>query len=147
MKVTSHPNGFLKVVVWERDDGSSHRIHAWDEAGGDSDIHQHRADFSSVVVEGEMAEEIYGFADEKNGGWDHLEANCWQDGGGGYHVDIESSVHCRPVLLRTEIHRAGETFDRPAVDLHRVIAVKVPLVTVVTFGPAYQQVHTILRRR
>lgn len=147
MKVTHHPNGFLKVVLKEEPDGSQLRLHAWDVPGEDSDIHQHRADFTSRVVEGFMLEEIYGYEDCEDGNCERLTADCRTDSAGRYHVDVKITVPCRVRVIRTERHGAGETYFRDARDLHKAIAVKVPLITIVSFGPVYQQVHDIIRER
>lgn len=148
MKVLDHPHGFLKIVLREKPDGSSYRIHVWDELERDRrDIHQHRGDFTSEVIEGSMAEEIYDYEDCADGGYVRLFTECRQDDSGAYHIDDTAVSRCRVRLVRTEQHKAGETYFRGARDLHRVIAVTVPLITLVTCGPTYQEVHTILRAR
>lgn len=150
MKIIQHPNGFLKVTIREEADGSSLRLHAWeDHIPDDLDIHQHRADFTSTVLEGSMNEEIWEYRDDPGGTHERLTADCWTQGdedGDIYRVDEKAPrVRCRiePVSLLT--HKAGETYHRPATDLHRVFPVKLPLVTLVRFGPVYHRVHTIIR--
>lgn len=148
VRVQDHPNGFLKLVLTEDPDGSATRLHLWDTAGGDSDIHQHRGDFASTVLRGVLTEKIYGYEDDPRGDHDRMLVNCWTDGNGTYHVDEERPrVRCRVKVIRTEIHRASETYYRDARDLHRAFASSVPLVTLVRFGPSYQQVHTMIRTR
>jgi hypothetical protein len=147
MKVVQNPNGFLVVTISENSDGSAHRLHVWDKPGGDSDIHQHRADFTSTIIEGEMTEEIYVYEDDPEGDWDRLQANCWSEPSGEYHVDVESRARCTVRIDRIETAGPGVIYDRNASELHRVIAVQLPLVTMVDFGPVYQQVHTIIRKR
>ena len=149
MKVTSHPNGFLKVVFDEGDDGSSLRLHAWDtHVPDDLDIHQHRADFTSTVLEGSMNEELWRYVDDPDGGWDRMTVNCWTDSEGRYHVDEATPrVRCRVEVAALLTHKKGQTYGRPATDLHRVFPVRLPLVTLVEFGPVYRRVHTMIRKR
>lgn len=149
MKIIQHPNGFLKVTIWEEDDGSSLRLHAWDDhVPGDLDIHQHRADIiTSTVLEGSMNEEIWGYDADPGGEWERLRADCWADDQGNYHVDEhDPRIRCKPHVIQLLTHKAGETYDRPATDLHRIFPVKLPLVTLVRFGPVYQRVHTVIRK-
>lgn len=148
MKVVQNPNGFLVITLTAGADGSAQRLHVWDRPGGDGDIHQHRADFTSTIIEGTMHEEIYACDSDPAGDWDLLRADCWSSPDGEYHVDeTEPRRRCTPGLLRTETHLPGETYERDGRDLHRVVAVTVPLVTMVTFGPIYQRVHTLLQKR
>ena len=147
MKVTIHPNGFLKVVIADLPDGGADRLHVWDQPHTDSDIHQHRADFTSTVVRGLLVEEIYDWVPDPDGDHDWMRVNCWTDDAGEYHVDVHETVRCRVAVARTEIHRAGKTYKRDAHDLHKAIAVEVPLVTMPVFGPVYNQVHTMIRKR
>lgn len=147
MKVIQHPLGFLKVIIWEEEQ-SALRFHAWDDhLAADIDIHQHRASFTSTVLEGSMNEELWAYTDDPAGGWDRLTVHCSQDGD-VYHVDEKApSVRCRVQVKELFTHKAGETYHRPATDLHRVLPVRLPLVTLVRVGPVCNEVHTILRKR
>lgn len=149
VKVTQHPNGFLKVVIADEADGSSLRFHAWDDHVPDTiDIHQHRGDIEySTVLEGSMNEELWTYADDPGGEWERMQVRCWTDEQGNYHVDEHSPrVRCRPEIAELLTHKAGETYCRPATDLHRVFPVKLPLVTLVRFGKAYNEIHTMIRK-
>jgi len=146
MKIVHHPNGFLTVRLSEETDGSSVRLHAWDRIHPDCDIHQHRQDFTSTVIAGVMAEEIWEYDEDPAGDHEAMMVNCWAGEDSEYHVDVMSVARCQPRLMRTEEHKAGETYERDARLFHRIIPVNVPLVTLVRFGPAYQQIHTMIRR-
>jgi hypothetical protein len=148
MKVTSHPNGFLRVTFSEEADGSEDRLHVWDVSGyEDGDIHQHGADFTSTIVEGEMMEELYAAVDDEDGDYERWTVDCWTDDEGNYHVDESAPrVRCRAVLKEVLAHYPGETYERPASDLHKVIAAKVPLITRGSTGPKYLRGHRMLRK-
>lgn len=148
MKITSHPNGFLKVIAWEEADGSSLRLHAWEEYVPDTtDIHMHRGDFTSHVLEGSMDEEIWTYIDDPAGEWERMQVRCWTDENGTYHVDEHSPrIRCRAEIKELLTRKAGDTYYRPAKDLHRIFPVKLPLVTMVRFGKTYQDIHTLIRK-
>jgi hypothetical protein len=149
VKVDPHPLGFTKAEAWKKPDGSTLRVHVWDDhLPDDIDIHQHRADFTSTVITGSMNEELWRYVDDPDGGWEHALVDCGADEAGRYHVDPRSPwTRCRiePVQLLT--HKAGETYHRDCRDLHRVLPVRLPLVTLVETGPVVQQVHTLIRKR
>ena len=55
-----HPNGFKKVVFpAEPRDCEEYRVHFWPSQGVVTDIHNHTSDFCSLVVKGELIEEMY----------------------------------------------------------------------------------------
>lgn len=148
MEIIQHPNGFLKVVFTREADGSALRLHAWDDHVPDTlDIHQHRADFTSTVIEGSMNEELWRYVDDPAGEWERMQVRCWSDEQGNYHVDEHSPrTRCRVEVVQLLTHKAGETYHRPATDLHRIFPVKLPLVTLVRFGRTYQEIHTLIRK-
>jgi hypothetical protein len=148
MKITSHPNGFLRVTFSGGANGSEDRLHVWDVPGyEDGDIHQHGADFTSKIVEGVMVEQLYAAVDDEEGDYERWTVNCWTDHEGNYHVDESAPrVKCRALLKEELTHNPGETYERPASDLHKVIAVKVPLITRGSTGPKYRKTHTMLRK-
>jgi hypothetical protein len=148
MKVTNHPNGFLRVTFSEEADGSEDRLHVWGTAGyEDGDIHQHGADFTSTIFQGVMKEELYAAIPDEDGDYERWTVDCWTDDKGAYHVDESAPrVRCRVLLKEVLEHHPGETYERPASDLHRVIAVKVPLITRGSTGPRYVRGHSMLRR-
>lgn len=148
MKVTSHPNGFLRVTFSEEADGVHDRLHVWGTPGyEDGDIHQHGSDFTSTIIEGVMREELFEAVDDENGDYERWTVDCWTDDEGAYHVDESAPrVRCRVVLREVVEHFPGETYHRPASDLHKVIALKVPLITRGTTGPKHRWGHSMLRK-
>lgn len=149
MKITQHPNGFLRVEFFKLPTGESDRIHVWDKPGlmDGLDIHQHEADFESRLDSGVMREDLYEYREDPEGQYERWSVVCYTDGEGKYHVDPgPGKIRVTPVLTRTLIHEAGETYTRPAADFHLVTALEVPLVTRSTTGAAYMRRHYFLRR-
>lgn len=150
MKITQHPNGFLRVEFFKNDTGESDRLHVWDTPGlmDGADIHQHEADFISTIVSGVMQEDLYGYTEDPDGTWERWSVVCYTDDEGKYHVDAgDEKIRVTPVLKETLLHYAGETYKRPAADFHLVTAVEVPLITRGTTGAAYMRRHFFLREK
>jgi len=148
LKLISHPNGFLRVTLSFEADGSQDRLHIWDVCGyEDGDIHQHGSDFSSTIIDGVMMEELYVAVDDEDGDYERWTVDCRVDPEGNYHVDESAPrVRCRALLKEVLMHHPGETYERTASDLHKVTAVKVPLITRNKVGPKYLQGHSMLRK-
>jgi hypothetical protein len=148
MKVISHPNGFLRVTFSSEADGSQERLHVWDVSGyEDGDIHQHGSDFTSTIIEGVMMEVLYEVVDDEDGDYERWTVDCRVDDAGNYHVDeFAPRVRCRAVLKEELMHNPGETYVRTATYLHKVIAIKVPLITRSSVGPKYLHGHSMLRK-
>jgi hypothetical protein len=148
MKVINHPNGFLRVTFSCDTAGRQDRLHIWDVPGyEDGDIHQHGSDFTSLIIQGVMIEKLYEAVDDEDGDYERWTVECRVDGVGNYHVDeFASRVRCRARLREELTHRPGETYVRTAADLHKVIAVKVPLITRSSVGPKYLYGHSMLRK-
>lgn len=149
MQVIHHPNGFLRVEFSRKPTGEADRLHVWDEPGAqDSDIHQHSYDFTSVVLEGVMREDLYGYREDPDGEWEHWPVICGVGEDGQYRTELgPDPVRVSPVLLATLTHRAGETYVRPAADYHLVTALEVPLVTRVVTGAVADPGHYFMRKR
>lgn len=148
MKVISHPNGFLRITFSCGADGSQDRLHVWGVSGyEDGDIHQHGSDFTSKIIEGVMMEELYEVVDDQHGDYERWTVECRVDNTGNYHVDeFAPRVRCRALVKEVLIHKPGETYTRAGSHLHKVIAVKAPLITRSSVGPKYLQGHSMLRK-
>lgn len=146
MRVHQNPNGFAVVTLYEAE-GFSERIHAWGDHVGDPDIHQHRADFVSTVMEGFFNEEIWTYEDDPEGEWMRMTVDCINnDENGEYKIKVLDQARCSVEIAEVLVHRQGSTYERKATDLHRVFPVKCPVVTRVNFGPATNRVHTMIRK-
>lgn len=144
MRIHQNPNGFAVVTLYELEDGSSERIHAWGDHVPDGDIHQHRASFESMVLEGFFNEEIWTYEDDPEGDWERMTVDCINEG--GYRVDVLDRTRCRVQIAEVLVHRQGISYERKATDLHRVFPVKLPVVTRVNFGPVTNRIHTMIRK-
>jgi len=145
MRIYQNPNGFAVVELWKADDGSCERIHAWGDHVADADIHQHRSDFVSTVLEGFFNEEIWTHQDDPDGEWERMTVDCVNDGD-EYRVDVLDRTRCTVEIKEVLVHRQGTTYERSATDLHRVFPVKLPLVTRVNFGLVTNRVHMMIRK-
>lgn len=145
MRIHQNPNGFAVVTLYEEGDLFSERIHAWGGHVAEPDIHQHRADFESTVLEGFFNEEIWAYEDDPDGDWLRMTAVCVNDQG-DYRVDVLERVPCSVQIEEVLVHRQGTTYERKATDLHRVFPVKCPVVTRVNTGPVTNRIHTIIRK-
>jgi|SRR5277367_514944 len=134
-KISRHPNGFTKITVRETPSGSSERIHIWVDSGyHDSDIHQHRADFTSTIITGAMNEELYRYHDSVNGEYERAEVICTSTDD-AYCVNLTHvPVRCDVELINSITRTAGDHYTRSSADLHRIVAVQVPLITHVSFN-------------
>ena len=148
MKVTSHPNGFRRVTFREEANGVHDRLHVWKtRMYEDGDIPQHPSGFTSTIIEGVMREQLFEAVEDENGDYERWTVNCWTDDEGVYHVDeLATRKRCRVVLLKEIEHSEGETYHRPASDLHKVIAEEVPLITWSTTEPKKPGGHFMLRK-
>lgn len=148
MRITQHPAGFLKILFTEQDDGQADRLHIWDadEPAGKLDIHQHRGDITSTIYAGVMREDLYTYHEDPNGTWERWTVTCYTDTNGVYHVDPVEKIRVTPTLVARLIREPGDTYTRPATDLHRITALETPLITRCTTGPTYMNSHYLLRK-
>lgn len=144
--VLQHPNGFTRVVISEGADGSAERVHIWPVAGvRDGDIHQHHYSQGSCILSGVMAEHIYGYEHDPAGEWLLWDVICGTRSDGEYRVAYGTSTRVRPVLLRTEIHKVGETYCRDAETFHLIEVIEAPLITRNVKGVSYRDRHYLMR--
>lgn len=144
MRIHQNPNGFAVVTLYEAE-GFSERIHAWGDHVADSDIHQHRRDYVSTVLEGFFNEEIWTYEDDPDGDWERMTVDCLNNEE-TYKVKVFETVRCRVKIAEVLVHREGSTYERKATDLHRVFPVQCPVVTRCTFGPVTNRIHTMIRK-
>ena len=75
-----------------------------------------------------MVEELYEAIDDEDGDYERWTVECRVDNAGTYYVDeFAPRVRCRALLKEVVTHNPGETYVRTASYLHKVIALKVPL--------------------
>jgi hypothetical protein len=144
MEILQSPNGFTKVIL-TRDPvtRAQQRVHIWDKPSADPDIHSDRWDITSVVVQGELMEEVFTVEDDPAGEYELLRQT-------GLDVDppgFEFQRYVRAALRESHRRAAGDTYVRPYPQFHRVTAVTIPVVTYFETGPLVEDYPLVLRRR
>lgn len=145
VRTYENPNGFTVVTLYDGGDHFQERIHAWGDHVAEPDIHQHRADFVSTVLEGFFNEEVWTYEDDPEGQWMRMTVDCIS-GEDGYRVDVLDKTRCSVEIKEVLVHRQGTSYERSATDLHRVFPVGLPVVTRVNLGPVTNRIHTIIRK-
>ena len=140
-EVYVHPNGFTKVKLLASPAGDwAVRLHLWDRAANEHDIHSHRWSFASKVVLGSVREREYECTESDT---DWLRASCVHSERGFYDVRAQEKCGLKQTKVRT--HLAGSSYVRHWQTLHDVRPVRIPLITVVLQGPP-QSASTVLVR-
>ena len=94
-----------------------------------------------------MVEELYEAIDDEDGDYERWTVECRVDDAGNYYVDeFAPRVRCRAQLKELVTHNPGETYVRTASYLHKVIALKISLITRSSVGPKYLHGHSMLRK-
>ena len=111
-----HPNGFTKLVLpASRTDIEEFRLHFWPVTGISSDIHNHTSGFKSLVIQGEIREELF----DEAAGENFVIYKCSER-------DVTGAANLEPVrkcnlLSREKIAiRKGQSYEISAETLHRV---------------------------
>jgi hypothetical protein len=141
-----HDNGFGKLVLVGREDGSAVRVHVWkndtNEWSPETNIHSHRADFASKMLCGQMRMRTY----EKRAGDDFREYEYRSLKRGQEYSLRHRGASSVDVMLE---FNAGEGFSYALHHqaLHSV-ATKGPIVvTAVVTAPTQSLTTTVLTNR
>lgn len=113
----AHDNGFIKIVLEDDpEEDRSLRLHIWPaEAEPETNIHNHRWDFSSLVISGEL--EFEEFVVDEAG---QIEADGYgylPTPGLEYELQPTGPAHLRSASVGSR--RSGEVYEMIAETLHR----------------------------
>ncbi|MEJ2852824.1 MULTISPECIES: hypothetical protein [unclassified Saccharothrix] len=143
-----HDNGFTKVVLGTRDNARI-RFHVWATARtSESNVHNHRWDFASMVLAGALDMEYYEVLDRDTdpGSLDVVELEAFRyvpRGGGPYDLRPLGPVLAARTSATTG--EAGYRYHLRHHRLHRVTAPVTPAVTCFLSAPAATDHTTVLR--
>jgi len=131
-----HDNGFWKVVLAETESYKL-RAHLWLEdehaAPADPNIHNHCWNFSSVLLRGGYAQEVFAVSDREEDGLPVRHWSYWPDELAGHLIE-RGTARLKPVAQTT--YRSGDSVRMPADVLHRVLTMaQTTTISVVVNGP------------
>lgn len=130
-----HPNGFVKLVLDQRDGWGQLRLHVWPEPTDDDDVHDHAWQYESVVVGGDLREVSYREAGPGETGGTPM----WRHSYGmtGHRRFTLSDPERVRVLQDRDIvdWRTGDRSGGAPGHVHRFFAVTAPTVTMLRVGP------------
>jgi hypothetical protein len=131
-----HDNGFYKVpLISDPDERFSIRLHVWKRAAlpsdtEDVDVHNHRWDFATKVLQGAYVSRTYR---DSAVGKQVSKQRCWSSAGSSdYRVESEGAGHVE--LLEEVIRGVGSVYVLRSRVLHQVVPVEVPTVTMMVRG-------------
>lgn len=131
-KSVEHDNGFLKIVLRERD-GSNYglRIHKWKPDASDSNIHTHRWSMISFILQGGYDAHQY---EEAVDGDSYYSYNFQPDNNGNYSLDLQKKV-CLKKILRMQYIK-GDSYQLKQGDIHEIYKVgnKGALTAIISWG-------------
>jgi hypothetical protein len=126
MKSYIHDNGFYKIVLADKPSCSAKiRLHIWNPVPKDSpprklqNIHNHRWDFSSLILMGQARQLTYRFAQPGEVG-ETLEHYRYYARGEKEHYDVVYLGRAVVVPLSSDLYRAGQLYSMDNNILHRV---------------------------
>lgn len=130
VEVRRHPLNFLAARV-EDDTGRALRLHLWDERFRFNqiglEVHDHRFDYESFVVDGVVEQTIYKAIPDPKGNFEILEV-CYSNNGSALQ---RSGRFLQLAEQRREIYSAGAQYGLSHGVLHRLDLVSPSAVTLV----------------
>ena len=136
-----HPNGFSRIAVCESDrSGARLRLHVWDGLDAQENIHNHRWDYASLVLTGEM--QIRNYELEPALGTYFVYKYRAPGRTGNYGLTPAGTSGAREIASTTLT--AETLYAADGRDLHRVSALSHPLATWVLQGPAIHPPANVL---
>lgn len=121
-----HDNGFDKIVLFQDDETKMKlRLHVWypmlipGQRRQRQNVHNHRWDFSSLVLTGQATNLTYRMASEGENG-EELYHYRYYARGSKEHYDVEFLGKSKVVVKTTERHNVGKLYSVDNEVLHRV---------------------------
>lgn len=137
LRGVQHPNGFIKIQLFSRRDLGAVRLHVWPPLSDEGHLHNHRWDFSSVILSGCLHTEEFVVADGTR-----LVAHRCKSTPTGYSFE---SMGPRNVVSVAETQvRTGEAYFQDHASFHRARALRDGCVSLVVCGPAFNDSSTVL---
>ncbi len=121
----THDNGFDKIVLFEDlETRMKMRLHIWYPVPGEArrarqNVHNHRWDFSSIVLLGKVEQATYRFAEVNEDG-EELFHYRYYARGEKEHYDLEELGKARVVETKRDVFSRGELYCVRNEVLHRV---------------------------
>lgn len=151
-----HPNGFKKIPLGiHRPTRSRLFLHIWDDHYADSDIHNHRWNFSSLVLSGQLLNTVYSIEpapvpiepERQSAARALLEECVYEPSGDGTRYRLAPVG--RLVCVRQQSKRvvdAGQRYEQRAPEFHRATSTR-NTVTLMSRGSHLQASATMLLRQ
>jgi hypothetical protein len=140
-----HPNGFIKLVLEQRDGWGQLRLHVWPEATDDDDVHDHAWHYESVVVGGDLREIRYReAADVDTGGTPMWRHSYGMTGHRRFTLCDPEQVDIIEDPKALDWHTGDRSGGAPG-HVHRFFPVTAPTVTMLRVGPILTRYSHVYR--
>jgi hypothetical protein len=135
-----HGLGFRYLELLSLGQGRRVRLNYWPSVEGSEDIHNHRWDFTSVVLLGSFTEEVF----DRQPGGDFDVYQCLY----GQHKteDIPSLGTCSMKRGRITVRRAVQVYRGHAGQFHRVTILRAPVLTLFIKHKRQPEIHGVAAR-
>ena len=144
-----HPNGFLKISLWkDLHSQMALRLHIWKqqnaETDGQSTIHNHRWDFTSLALSGRIQFENFTSIIQPKGEWTICELGDADRSG-----EKKSKVLGRCEVANTKNYELvpGSLHSLKHTELHKTPSPHSFAATMILIGPPQKQYSHIVRKR
>jgi hypothetical protein len=137
-----HPNGYLKLVLAGGSGTTQLRMNVWASTEVDDDVHDHAWSYRSQVLTGSVRELRYRETAVAGGPlwWRHR----YQPVGlGRFVLKAQNEVHLACVSV--DDRGAGNMSWGDALRIHRLFAIEVPAITMLSIGPATRRYSHVYR--
>jgi hypothetical protein len=135
-----HPNGFTKIPLMLSADRRRFFLHIWEDTASDSQIHDHRWGFTSMVLAGNLVNNTYDLEvgmDDKRG----AQIATYSSDGATFVLEPLGG-HAVVAVERARVtFSQGERYSQEPTELHRVAAAA----GTVTFVARYGHVKPVAR--
>lgn len=129
----SHPNGFRKLVLEERRDGTKLRVHHWPASGPSrtSNVHNHRWSFASAIMVGALRSTWLTVS--RNG--DRMQRYTFEPAAAGEEHNLSPSGSDGLAVTHLAEFSSGSSYVVNADQLHRIEALP-GTISLMLSGPA-----------